>query len=99
MIHIVDLPRSFASPDYHVRMELRRQAKKGAKVSYEHIPVNKVINLLVFKSINSNFKSLLSSRSALDTRSLAFQSRSSQFVRLWMWTNIRRRSEATPEDG
>lgn len=48
MIHIVDLPRSFASPDYHVRMELRRQAKKGAKVSYQHIPVNTVSFLSIF---------------------------------------------------
>jgi len=37
-----NLPRSSSCSDYFVRMELRRQAKKGAKVSYEHIPVNKI---------------------------------------------------------
>ena len=41
MFNIADLPLTSLS-DYYVRMELRRQGKKGAKVSYEHIPVNTV---------------------------------------------------------
>ena len=42
MFNIADLPLTSTLSDYYVRMELRRQGKKGAKVSYEHIPVNTV---------------------------------------------------------
>ena len=54
--YILDLPRYSSTSDYYVRMELRRRSKKEAKISYEHIPVNKV-SLLA--SINDEYNDSL----------------------------------------